>query len=80
MNSFLKNIDAELSKKIVSFEKNNGELQKFVVYEFLTSFGLDMSDFNSFFNVMHKMTMIESFCEPDLNNLINYEEELNGRY
>jgi len=79
MSSFLKKIDIELSKKIISFEKANGELQDFTIHKFLEKGDVDFSDFNSFSSQEHSMTIEKGFCEPDLDNLIKYEEELNGR-
>lgn len=78
MSSFLKKINIDLSKSIMSFEKTNGELQEFTIRKFLENGNTNISDFNSFLSQKHNMTIEKGFCEPDLDNLIKYEEELNG--
>lgn len=76
MSSFLKNINAEQAKILKAFEEENGNLEDFAIKKYLKNFTLTV---NSFLILQHSMKESEGFCEPDLNCLINYEKELNGR-
>lgn len=77
MNSFLKQINNEQSKILKVFELKNIDLEGYVIQKFLKNY---KPDTNSFSRLKHSMKVDEGFCEPDLNNLIEYEKELNGRH
>lgn len=76
MSSFLKVITDKQLKKLKVFEEKNIDLEEYVIQKFLKGYKPDV---NSFLRLEHSMKVNEGFCEPDLNNLIEYEKELNGR-
>jgi len=76
MSSFLEIISKKQLKELKVFEESHGDLEKFVTKKYLENFSITV---NSFFALKHSMKESEGFCEPDLNNLIEYEKELNGR-